>query len=369
MEGNAGDRKKLELFSLIFCYSNYRFMFLTKTMLRGFFLIFIFTVFMPLSNADARKYIRVVGSSTVFPFISFIAEDFNRVFSFKTPVIESIGSGSGFKMFCSGVGENTPDIATSSRSIKEAERELCKRNKVNEVIEIIIGYDGVVIANSNQSYRFDFTKKDLFETLSAYSQENGKLVKNNRKFWSDVNQALPKTEIEIYGPHQNTGTYETLINSVMLDQYSCMNSRIFKENHENPEERKKACSNIRDDGRYVEVGINENIIIQKLKSNKNALGIFSFSFLMRNQDKIQGSTIAGIEPTYENISSGKYILARPLYLYIKKEHLGSVDGLREFIKEIIDSISTESGYLSRLGLISLSNEDMKKVSEKIRGII
>ncbi len=332
-------------------------------------MIFIFTVFMPLSNADARKYIRIVGSSAVFPFISFIAEDFNRVFSFKTPVVESIGSGPGFKMFCLGIGEDTPDIAASSRPIKDAERELCKRNKVDEMIEIIIGYAGVVIANSNQSHRFDFSKKDLFETLSAYSQENDKLVKNNKKLWSDVSQALPKTEIEIYGPHQNTGTYETLINSIMLDQYSCMNSRIFKENYEDQEERKKACSSIRDDGRYKEVGINENIIIQKLKSNKNALGIFSFSFLMRNQDKIQGSTIAGIEPTYENISSGKYILARPLYLYIKKEHLNTVDGLREFIREVIDSISTEDGYLSKLGLIPLSSEDIKKVSAKVHDIV
>ncbi|MCA4773780.1 substrate-binding domain-containing protein [Wolbachia endosymbiont of Mansonella perstans] len=339
-------------------------------MLRGFLLIFVFTVvFMPLSNADARKYIRIVGSSTVFPFISFIAEDFNRVFSFKTPVVESIGSGPGFKMFCLGIGEDTPDIAASSRSIKSAERELCKRNKVDEMIEIIIGYDGVVIANSNQSHRFDFSKKDLFETLSAHSQENGKLVKNNKKLWSDISQALPKTEIEIYGPHQNTGTYETLINSIMLDQYSCMNSRIFKENYEDQEERKKACSSIRDDGRYKEVGINENIIIQKLKSNKNALGIFSFSFLMRNQDKIQGSTIAGIEPTYENISSGQYILARPLYLYIKKEHLNIVDGLREFIREVIDSTSTKDGYLSKLGLIPLSSEDIKKVSAKVHDIV
>ncbi|WP_341807872.1 substrate-binding domain-containing protein [Wolbachia endosymbiont (group E) of Neria commutata] len=338
-------------------------------MLRNFLLIFIFAVFMPLSNADARKYIRIVGSSTVFPFISFIAEEFNRVFSFKTPIVESIGSGSGFKMFCSGIGEDTPDITTSSRPMKEVERELCIRNKVGEVIEIIIGYDGIVIANSNQSHKFDFTKKDLFDTLSAYSPEGKKLVKNNKKFWSDVNYALPKTEIEIYGPYQNTGTYETLVNSVMLDQYSCMNSRIFKENYENKEERKKACSNIRDDGRYIEVGINENIIIQKLKSNRNALGIFSFSFLMRNQDKIQGSTIAGIEPNYNNISSGKYILARPLFLYIKREHLDTIDGLREFIREVIDSINTESSYLFRLGLIPLTSEDIKKVSANVYDII
>ncbi len=338
-------------------------------MSRSFLLIFIFVVFMPLSNVDARKYIRIVGSSTVFPFISFIAEDFSRVFSFRTPVVESIGSGQGFKMFCSGVGKNTPDIAASSRPIKEAERELCKRNKVNEVVEIIIGYDGVVIANSNQSYKFDFTKKDLFETLSAYSEENGKLVRNNKKFWFDINHVLPKTEIEIYGPHQNTGTYNTLINFIILDQYSCMNSRVFKESYKDPEERKKACSSIRDDGRYIEVGSNENIIIQKLKSNRNALGIFSFSFLVRNQDKVQGSTIAGIEPTYENISSGKYILARPLYIYIKKEHLNITDGLKEFIREVIDSISAKNEYLSRLGLIPLSNDDIKKVLAKVYNIV
>ncbi|QKX01156.1 phosphate ABC transporter substrate-binding protein [Wolbachia endosymbiont of Dipetalonema caudispina] len=338
-------------------------------MLRFFFLIFIFIVFVPLSDVNARKYIRIVGSSTIFPFISFIAEDFGRVFSFKTPVVESIGSGSGFKMFCSGIGENTPDIATSSRPIKDVEKELCERNKVSEVMEIIIGYDGVVIANSNRSYKFDFTKKDLFETLSAYSQESGKLVRNNKNFWFDINPALPKTEIKIYGPHQNSGTYNTLINFIMLDQYSCMSSKIFKENYSDLEERRKACSSIRDDGRYIEVGSNENVIIQKLKSNEDALGIFSFSFLIRNQDKVQGSTIAGIEPTYENISSGKYILARPLYLYVKKEHFNTVEGLREFIREVINLISTKDEYLSKLGLIPLSSGDIEKVLIKAHDIM
>lgn len=338
-------------------------------MLRNFVLVWIFAFFTPISNVEARNYIRIVGSSTVFPFISYIAEEFNRVFSFKTPIIESIGSGAGFKMFCSGIGKNTPDIATSSRAIKEAEKELCKRNKVNEVIELIIGYDGVVVANSNQSYRFDFTTKDLFDTLSAYSQENSKLIKNNRNFWDKINKNFPKTEIEIYGPYQSTGTYETLVNFIMLDQYACLNSSIYKENYENLEERKKACSRIRDDGKYIEVSANENIIIQKLKSNKNALGIFSFSFLMRNQGKIQGSTIAGIEPTYENISSGKYILARPLYIYIKKDNIGIIDGLNEFIREIIEAINNESGYLFTLGLIPLSNEDMKKVLTTVHEFI
>ncbi|MDN5247652.1 MAG: substrate-binding domain-containing protein [Wolbachia endosymbiont of Tyrophagus putrescentiae] len=337
-------------------------------MFRNFAFALIFLVCAPFFNTEARNYIRIAGSSTVFPFISFIAEEFNRVFSFKTPVVESVGSGAGFKMFCSGLGEDTPDIATSSRPIKEVERELCKRNKVDEIAEIIIGYDGIVVANSNQSYKFDFTKKDLFNALSAYSQKNNELVKNNRNYWSDVNKIFPKTDIEIYGPYRNSGTYETLIASIMLDQYSCMNSKPFKQTYPKYEERKKVCSSIRDDGRYIEVSANENIIIQKLNSNRNALGIFSFSFLMRNQDKIQGSTIAGIEPTYENISSGKYILARPLYLYIKKDHIGNVHGLKEFIREIMDAINIDSGYLFRLGLIPLSHEDIQKTATKIRNI-
>ena len=336
--------------------------------LRTLILIFMITIFTPFSSTEAREYIRIVGSSTVFPFVSDIAEEFNRVFSFKTPIVESIGSGAGFKMFCSGLGDTTPDISTSSRQIKKVERELCQRNKVNDIIEIIIGYDGVVIANSNQSNKFDFTINDLFNALSAYSEKDEKLVQNNKRFWSDVNKIFPEAEIEIYGPYHNTGTYETLINFVMHNQYSCMNSKIFKDTYKNIEERKNACSTIRDDGRYVEVAVNENIIIQKLKSNKNALGIFSFSFLMRNQDKIQGSTIAGIEPIYENILSGKYILARPLYLYIKKDHINVIKGLREFIREIKYAINIENGYLSKLGLIPCTSDELKKVTDIIDNI-
>ncbi|UWI83372.1 substrate-binding domain-containing protein [Wolbachia endosymbiont of Howardula sp.] len=338
-------------------------------MLKTFYAIIILIVFFAFSDIHARQYIRIVGSSTVFPFISFIAEDFHRVLSFKTPVVESIGSGAGFKMFCSGIGGNTPDITTSSRPIKEVERELCKLNKIHKIKEIIMGYDGIVIANSNQSHRFDFTKEDIFDSLSAYSKIDDQVVKNTKKIWYDIKNTLPKTEIEIYGPHQNTGTYETLINTIILDQYLLMNSDVIYKDNDAQQRKKKVYSIIRDDGRYIEVGINENIIIQKLKSNKNALGIFSFSFLMRNQDKIQGSSIAGIEPTYDNISSGHYILARPLYLYIKTEHLETTEGLREFIREVIESISTKDGYLSRLGLILLSHEDMNKVLLEVEDII
>ncbi len=329
-------------------------------------LVFI-TLFLSI-NAEARPYIRIVGSSTVFPFMSLVAEEFSNVLSFRTPVVESVGSGAGFKMFCMGVGEDTPDITTSSRRIKDVERQLCKKNQVNEIIELIIGYDGIVIANSKNSNQFDFTIRDLFTTLSAYSSLDGsKLIKNNKKVWSDIDSRFPELEIEIYGPYKNTGTYDVLIDMLMIN--SCMHSRFFVENYEKYEERKKACSAIRDDGKYIEVGVNENIIIQKLKTNQNAFGIFSFSFLMRNKDKIQGSLIAGVEPTYENISSRKYTLARPLYLYIKKEHINVTAGLKEFIKEVtsLTAIGT-NGYLSKLGLIPLQEKEIKEIQDKIANI-
>ncbi len=336
---------------------------------KGLLFGLMFVTSMPLLSNEVREHVKIVGSSTVNHFISSVADEFNRISSFKTPVVESIGSGAGFKMFCSGVGQGTPDIAASSRPIRKAEVELCKRNKVDEIVEIIIGYDGIVIANSKQSDRYDFTKKDLFNALSAYALQGKKLVQNNKKYWSNISKVLGTNKIEIYGPYKNTGTYDALINFIMLDPYSCMNVEIFKETYTDIEERKKACSNIRNDEVYKVVGTNENIIIHKLNNDKDALGILSFGFLIRNQDKIQGSTIAGIEPTYENISSRKYLLTRPLYLYIKKSHVGIVSGLKEFINETMYAINRENGYLFRHGLIPLSDKDMEKTLSSVHGLM
>lgn len=309
-----------------------------------------------IENFKDRPYIKIVGSSTVFPFISLAAEQFNSISSFPTPVVESIGSGAGFKMFCMGIGGDTPDITTSSRRIRDVEKQLCERNQVKEIIEIIIGYDGIVIANSKNSNQFDFTARELFTALSAYSlSDEDKLIKNNKKAWSDIDLRFPESEIEIYGPYKNTGTYDVLTDMLMIN--SCMHLKPFVESYEKYDEREKICSTIRDDGKYIEVGVNENIIIQKLKSNQNAFGIFGFSFLERNKDKVQGSMIAGVEPTYENISSGKYTLSRPLYLYIKGDHISVIPGLEDFIKEVTSSAAIGvDGYLSRLGLIPLKEK-------------
>lgn len=321
-----------------------------------------------IENLKDRSYIKIVGSSTVFPFISLAAEQFSSVSPFPTPVVESIGSGAGFKMFCMGIGSDTPDITTSSRRIKDVERQLCERNQVKEITEIIIGYDGIVIANSKNNNQFDFTVRELFTALSNYSlSDENKLVKNDKKTWSDIDLRFPESEIEIYGPYKNTGTYSVLIDMLMIN--SCMHLKPFVESYEKYDDRKKACSTIRDDGQYIEVGVNENIIIQKLKSNQNAFGIFGFSFLERNKDKIQGSMIAGIEPTYENISSGKYTLSRPLYLYIKRDHIDIIPGLKNFIKEVTSSAAIGvDGYLSRLGLVSLKGKEMERLQNEITKI-
>ncbi|WP_339047546.1 substrate-binding domain-containing protein [Candidatus Mesenet endosymbiont of Phosphuga atrata] len=320
-----------------------------------------------IENLKDRSYIKIAGSSTVFPFVALAAEQFSSISSFPTPVVESIGSGAGFKMFCMGVGSGTSDIVTSSRRMKDVERQLCEKNQVKEIIEVIIGYDGIVIVNSKKNNQFDFTTRELFTALSTYSfSDEDKLIKNSN--WSDIDLRFPKSEIEIYGPYKNTGTYDVLIDMLMIN--SCMHLKPFVESYEKYDERKKACSAIRDDGKYIEVGINENIIIQKLKSNQNAFGIFGFSFLERNKDKVQGSMIAGIEPTYENISSGKYTLSRPLYLYIKRDHINIIPGLKDFIKEVTSpaAIGT-NGYLSRLGLISLKEEEIKRVQNEITKIV
>ncbi|KJV69546.1 PBP superfamily domain protein [Candidatus Neoehrlichia lotoris str. RAC413] len=316
-------------------------------------------------------HIRVVGSSTVFPFISSIAEEFGKFSSYQTPVIESVGSGMGFNMFCAGTGANTPDITMSSRKIKDAEVELCKTNKVNDIIELIIGYDGIVIANSNQNKKVDFSIKDLFSALSKYKisdEYSDTIPLNHYKSWSEIHNKFPSVNIEVYGPHKNTGTYDILIKEIMLNL--CMNSKIFIDVYPNVQKRKKICSSIRDDGKYIEVATNENVIIHKIAKNNSAFGILSFSFLVKNQDKIQGNKIAGIEPSYESISSGKYVLSRPIYLYVKKEHLDSTPGLKKFLEEIVNAESiSEYGYLVNSGFIPLPQEELTKTKKKVMDLI
>lgn len=322
--------------------------------------------FVVFSAGLGAENIRVVGSSSVFPFISSIAEEFGRFSSYRTPVIESVGSGMGFNMFCSGVKKRTPDIAMSSRRIKDAEVELCRSNGVNDIIEIELGYDGIVVASSKQKEQVNFLLRDLFSALSKYSLggEYGEIPTNTTSKWSEIRRDLPQHEIEVYGPHKNAGTYDILMDYVVRG--ICTSAKNFVDAYPDVEERKNICGNIRNDGKYIEVATSENVIIQKIAKNSNAFGILSFSFLVKNQNEIQGNKVAGVAPSYETIASGEYVLSRPIYVYVKKENLGHTRGLKEFIGEILRSESIgKNGYLANLGFIPLTNEKLAEVRARV----
>ncbi|MDX1948969.1 MAG: substrate-binding domain-containing protein [Rickettsiales bacterium] len=316
------------------------------------------------SNSEAREQIRIVGSSTVYPFATVVAEEFGTKTDFRTPIVESTGTGGGMKLFCSGAGFEFPDITNASRKIKESEAELCKSNGVNNIKEIKIGYDGIVLANSKEVTAYTLTKEQIFKALAKRVPVDGKLVENPYKNWSDVDASLPNNKIEVYGPPPTSGTRDAFVEIVM--EPSCLNIKEFVAEYPDEEIRRKNCHEIREDGAYIESGENDNLIVQKLKNNTNSLGIFGFSFLDQNSDTIQGSTIDGATPEFDNIHSGKYSVSRSLYMYVKGEHIGKVAGLKEFLNELVseDAIG-DTGYLSLKGLIPLKEEDRKNLRDSL----
>ncbi len=331
---------------------------------RLFVLFLIAALFTPISGeAQARDQIHIVGSSTVFPFATAVAERFGRAGKFKTPVVESTGSGGGLKLFCQGVGEKTPDVANSSRRIKASEVELCAANGVKQIVEVRIGFDGIVLASSKRSARSSLTLQQIFLALAKQVPVGGKLVANPYKLWSDVDKSLPAVKIEVLGPPPTSGTRDAFVEIAMeggartipmLEAIRAKDEKAFQ----------AVAHAIREDGAYVEAGENDNLIVQKLEANPKALGIFGFSFLDQNADKIQGSTIDGIAPTFEAIADGSYAVSRSLYFYVKSAHIGKIPGLREFIAEFTsETASGDEGYLSDRGLIPLPEADRKAVSE------
>jgi phosphate transport system substrate-binding protein len=314
-------------------------------------------VILAAGDALARDQIRIVGSSTVFPFSTAAAEQFGRTTSFKTPIVESTGSGGGLKLFCSGQGERTPDIANASRRIKSSEVELCDKNGVTEIVEIRIGFDGIVLASSKKSAPMNLTTTQLYLALAREIPVAGKLVKNPNRTWKDVDPSLPDRKIEVLGPPPTSGTRDAFVELAMeggAKQIPMLaDMRKANKNH-----FKAVAHAIREDGAYVEAGENDNLIVQKLNANPSALGIFGFSFLDQNEDRIQGNPIDGTEPTFEAIADGRYPISRSLYFYLKKSHVGEVPGLQEFVVEFTSerAIGPE-GYLSDKGLIPLSSTD------------
>jgi phosphate transport system substrate-binding protein len=322
--------------------------------------IFLLILAIGVSQAMARDYISIVGSSTVYPFATVVAEQFGKTTGFKTPKIESTGSGGGLKLFCSGVGVEYPDMTNASRRIKQSEVDLCGKNGVKEIIEIKIGYDGIVLANSKKVKPLTLSRKEIFLALAREvpAPAGGeKLIPNPYKSWKDINPSLPDTKIEVLGPPPTSGTRDAFIELVMeagAEHFDWIKAIAKTDKNK----FKEIAHTMREDGAFVEAGENDNLIVQKLDVNPDAVGIFGFSFLDQNTDKIQGAFIDGVEPTFEAIADGKYPVSRPLYIYVKKAHAGVIPGINEFLNEFTSEKAWgEDGYLADKGMIPMPDEE------------
>ncbi len=318
---------------------------------------------------SARDYISIVGSSTVYPFATVVAEQFGKTTEFKTPKIESTGSGGGFKLFCSGVGVEHPDITNASRAIKSSECETCAENGVTDIVEVKIGYDGIVLANSKKKSPMKLSRKDIFLALAKDVPDPigaEKLIPNPYKTWKDVNAELPDTKIEVLGPPPTSGTRDAFVELAM--EGGGKNFAWIKAMKKQDKKKYKSiCHTIREDGAYVEAGENDNLIVQKLDANPDAVGIFGFSFLDQNTDKIQGSFVDGVQPTFEAIANGEYPVSRPLFFYVKKAHVDSIPGMKEYLSEFTSEKAWgDEGYLGDRGLIPMPNEERATFAKNVK---
>ncbi len=315
--------------------------------------------------AQARDQIRIVGSSTVFPFASKVVEEFGKTTKFKTPVIESTGSGGGIKLFCAGVGVNTPDITNASRRIKASEVKKCATNGVGAITEVKIGFDGIVLANSKNAPVFKLTRKEIFLALAKKVPVNGKLVANPYTNWKQINAALPDTKIEVLGPPPTSGTRDAFVELVMRE--GAKEFPMIKALKKKP--FRKVADAMREDGAFIEAGENDNLIVQKLEANPVAIGIFGFSFLDQNKDKLHGSLVEGKEPTFDNIAGGAYPVSRSLYFYVKNAHVGKIPGIKEYIREFTSEKAWgDTGYLVEKGLIPLPTKDRRSAASTARAL-
>ncbi len=310
-------------------------------------------------GAAAQERISIVGSSTVFPFSTTVAEHFGKATDFATPVVESTGSGGGLRLFCAGVGNDTPDITNASRRIKASEVANCAENGVTAITEVKIGYDGIVIANSIEAPQFELSLRDIFLALAANVPDgNGGSMENPYILWSEVNPALPAVKIEVMGPPPTSGTRDAFAELAMEGGCKTFDWIAALKNSDKSA-YKTLCHTLREDGAYVEAGENDNLIVQKLAANPDALGIFGYSFLEQNADVVQGSLINGVAPEFEAISTGDYPVSRSLFFYVKNAHVGEVPGIAEYIAEFTNEDTWgEYGYLAEKGLIPMGDDEM-----------
>ncbi|HVI50527.1 MAG TPA: substrate-binding domain-containing protein [Candidatus Sulfotelmatobacter sp.] len=328
--------------------------------LRMFALAAVATVAMA-ASAQARDQIRIVGSSTVYPFSTAVAEQFGKTSGFKTPVVESTGTGGGMKLFCAGDGPDTPDINNASRRILQSEVDFCATNGVKGITEIVVGYDGIVLANAKGGPKYALTREEVFKALAKTVPVGGKLVPNPYKKWSDVDPSLPKEDIVVFGPASNHGTRDALVELDMEE--ACEKFPEIAALDKNA--KKVACDAVREDGAYIEVSDNYTVTLQKLLSQPHAMGVLTYSYLDQNGDKIQGATVDGQIATYDNIATGKYPLSRPLFFYVKKSHVGQIPGIKEYIAEFTSEKAwNKDGYLAEKGLIAMPDAQRKSEAQK-----
>ncbi|MEM7619587.1 MAG: substrate-binding domain-containing protein [Pseudomonadota bacterium] len=350
------------------------------------------------TSAFARDQINIVGSSTVFPFATAVAEKFGQAGKFKTPKVESTGSGGGLKLFCKGVGTDHPDVTNASRRIKAKEFANCQKAGVKDIVEVVVGFDGIVVANAKGAADFSLTRKQLYFGLAALVPgKDGKLVANPNKKWSDIDPSLPDQKIEVLGPPPTSGTRDAFEELALgggakygwlkelrglkkgdakiaefAKQYNIPEKFLTKKGKpaKGKDVFKKIAYTVREDGYYIEAGENDNLIVAKLEKNKDALGVFGFSFLDQNKDKLKGSVIDGKEPSFQNIADGDYKVSRSLYFYVKKAHVGVVPGIKEFVAEFVsEGSSGQEGYLVEKGLIPLSAETFKANAKQALALI
>jgi phosphate transport system substrate-binding protein len=334
-------------------------------------LALVFAIGLGNAGAASRDYISIVGSSTVYPFATVVAENFGKTSVFKTPTIESTGSGGGFKLFAAGVGVEYPDITNASRRIKKSEFDNAAANGVTEIVEVKVGYDGIVIANSNKAPLFKLSRKDIFLALAKDVPSGnvaGKTMPNPYKTWKDVNPSLPDIKIEVLGPPPTSGTRDAFVEMAM--EAGGKKIGWIKDLEKSDKKAFRSLTNtVREDGAYIEAGENDNLIVQKLDTNPNAMGIFGFSFLDQNTDKLQGALIDGVAPEFDSIADGSYPVSRPLFCYVKKAHADTIPGIREYLLEFTSERAWgDEGYLTDKGLIPMPEAERKKFRQAVENL-
>jgi phosphate transport system substrate-binding protein len=315
-------------------------------------------VAMSIGAAAARDQIRIVGSSTVFPYTQAVAEEFGSSGGFAAPVTESTGTGGGMRIFCGGVGVDHPDITGASRAMTETEYKLCVENGVDSITEVQIGSDGLSIAHSVNGPDMDLTKAQIFQALAAEVEVDGEIVANPYKRWNDIDPSLPDSEITAFGPPPTSGTRDAFVELVMAE--GCKEFPAIQALE--GDRKSEVCHRMRTDGPFIEAGENDNLIVQRLQADANALGIFGYSFLYENQDTLKAVAVNGVAPSPETIADESYTVARPLFFYVKNAHRGVIPGLQEFVEEYVsEEAMGPGGYLEERGLIPLSDERREEI--------